>query len=252
MFSYPSYPRYFDQRSPTELEAIADDLEYRASRARRAARLEPRDFLYHPRHQVYDETPRYVAARRRADTFELPRQRSLYYESEPLRRTYHDAATIPFYDGGIDESYFYAQSPSHVRYLRPSTFEFDYSATSPEQNERELRESRVHAAAERARAGAEARRVEVLEQHARAEQRLVYARKQREEQERAQLEEQSRALAARGVEEAVHAVASLILGNQTVSLLLGLLSQCGMANSFILFRPRTPQWHLVRYLFTPA
>jgi hypothetical protein len=223
MFSYSSYLHQFDQRSPSELEAIADDLEYRASRARRAARLEAPEFHFRPQQRVYlDEMqPRHVPARPRVGRFELPPRQSFHYEPEPIRHRYpgdeNPRATFPLYDDYIGEQYSYTQMPTRGQHRPRSSVNFRYSGMSPEQYEREMQESRIHAVAEGAgaRARTEARRVEILGERARAEQQRAYARKQREERVRAQMEEQSRALAVREVEEAAQAVASLIFGNQS-------------------------------------
>ena len=211
-----SYPGDFDQHRPSELEAIADDLEYRASRARRAARLEARDFLYRPRQQVHEDQmpPHYFLAGPRTGPFQSARRGLSYYEPEPRRYRYRDVTAFP---DDISERYLYAPGPARVQHRHPSDFNFSHHGVSTEQGAREERESRLRDAAERARVRAEARRLQAL--------------KQREEQKRARTEEYSPAR-----EVAVQAVARLIFGSQlndTVSLGLETLSNVQNVNHFI-------------------
>ena len=218
MFSYrSSYVPQFDQHSFRELEAVADDLSYRASLARRAARLEARDFHDRSEQLAYlDEAqPLYTRARPRTGEFGLPSWQSVYNEAEPARRRYRREdrhIAFPLHDDYIDDPYVYAQTPSRLQHRPIFDDDFSYNGMSAEQYARDVQESRIHAAAERARVRAEARRAELFEQRARAEQQRAYARREREEREQAEMEAQSR---VREIDEVAQAVAALVFGNES-------------------------------------
>jgi len=112
MFTRPVYPRPFYQRGYSELDAVADDLEYRASLVRQAARSRLAS-AYEPASQYWNVSAfaQPSVAFPQHDCFCLQSTRQPYYEPTPYRHPRYD------YEPGVPpQLYTYEPDPEYQGY----------------------------------------------------------------------------------------------------------------------------------------
>lgn len=226
MFTYSAYAQQLQHRSFDELEALADDLEYRAAHARQAARRDafqpvayderPQSTMYTYQHPLQRTTSRVSYLK----PTELRRQRPQpFYEPEDVYEFTPVVAHRPRPASVYDQPYEnvdalqYNPRPLYWQQLLRSDEAFEEDAVIEQQRARDIREARVYAAAERARSRAVAQRAAVeAGRRAQFEKERVVEELKRREQDKKDSDSR-RALQSRQAQE-IEAVLNLILGNR--------------------------------------